>query len=302
MNEANVAETGDRHFIKALSRRSDGKGLFRFAGHLALIAATSAAIWSMSGTWLVVPAMFAQGVALVFLFCALHECVHRTAFASLWLNTLLSNAAGFAVVLPPDAFRAFHLAHHRHTQIPGLDPELDAKRVDTWPRYIWHVSGLKYWTGSIAHLISHGLGRVPERYISPAQSGRVVAEARWFLAGYIVLAAGSVVLDTDVLLRFWILPVVLGQPVLRLYLLAEHGLCPFVGDPFTNTRTTLTTRLVRFLAWNMPYHTEHHAFMSVPFHALPRVHARFRDRLENVEDGYTAFNLRYLKDGLRDRV
>jgi len=139
---------------------------------------------------------------------------------------------------------------------------------------------------------------VPERYVTSALRVRVIAEARWFVAGYALLAVFSVATGNDVLLRYWILPVLLGQPVLRLYLLAEHGLCPFIGDPFANTRTTITTRFVRFLAWNMPYHTEHHAFMGVPFHALPDVHARFKDRLENVSDGYAAFNARYVKEAV----
>lgn len=48
---------------------------------------------------------------------------------------------------------------------------------------------------------------------------------------------------------------------------------------FLNTRTTLTTRVVRFLAWNMPYHAEHHAMPSVPFHKLPVLHDMTAARL-----------------------
>jgi len=288
----------DKRALKALSARSDAKGLVHLVGHLGVIAATSLLVFIFSGTWLVWPAMFAQGVVLVFLFCTVHETMHRTAFASLWLNNFVCHAAGFVTLVPPAWFRAFHLAHHRHTQTPGEDPELDDKRIDTWPRYIWHVSGLKVWVGAVRSLIVHASGRVPERYVSDGLKPRVVAEARWFLAGYAALAAVSVLFGSDALLRYWIVPMLLGQPVLRLYLLAEHGLCPFIGDPFSNTRTTLTTRFVRFLAWNMPYHTEHHAFMGVPFHALPDVHTRFRDRLENVSDGYAAFNARYVREAV----
>lgn len=295
---AKAVRAEDLRAARALSRRSDGKGFARLAGHLALIAATGLAIWAVRDTWLVWPAMAAHGVALAFLFCALHETVHRTAFKRLWLNDAVAHAAGLVVVLPPAWFRAFHLAHHRHTQIPGEDPELDDKRVDTWPRYLWHVSGLKYWVSAVSGLVLHACGRVPERYVAPVLKGRVVAEARWFLAAYAALLAGSLALGTTVLLYGWLLPVVLGQPVLRLYLLAEHGLCPFVGDPFSNTRTTLTTRAVRFLAWNMPYHTEHHAFMGVPFHALPELHERLQGRLENVSDGYADFNLRYVREAV----
>ena len=65
------------------------------------------------------------------------------------------------------------------------------------------------------------------------------------------------------------LPVLLGQPALRLYLLAEHGDCPRVANMFENTRTTFTTAMMRFLAWNMPYHVEHHVYPQVPFYRLP---------------------------------
>ncbi len=57
---------------------------------------------------------------------------------------------------------------------------------------------------------------------------------------------------------------------------------------FENTRTTLTTVAVRRLAWNMPYHTEHHAFPAVPFHALPQAHQLLRERIAVQAPGYLA--------------
>ena len=83
-----------------------------------------------------------------------------------------------------------------------------------------------------------------------------------------------------VLFWVWILPCLPGQPVLRLYLLAEHGRCPFVADMLKNTRTTFTNRIVRFLAWNMPYHVEHHTLPQVPFHRLPDLHDRMQPHLK----------------------
>lgn len=293
-----AARTADHTVAWALSRRSDRAGLARLAGHLGLIAAAGLLVWAAAGTWLVWPAMAVLGVLQVFLFCALHESIHRTAFARPWLNDAVAWLAGLVVMLPPAWFRAFHLAHHRHTQIPGADPELDDKRIDTWPRYLWHVSGLRYWAAALSGLVRHAGGRVRERYVPPALVPRIVAQARLFLAVYAALLAASLAAGSPVLLYGWLLPIVIGQPVLRLYLLAEHGLCRFVGDPFANTRTTLTTRFVRYVAWNMPYHTEHHAYMAVPFHALPELHERLRDRLENVSEGYGAFNLRYVKEAL----
>jgi fatty acid desaturase len=62
---------------------------------------------------------------------------------------------------------------------------------------------------------------------------------------------------------------------------------------FANTRTTFTTGLVRFLAWNMPYHAEHHAWPSVPFHKLPDLHRIARPHLKETEQGYARFARRY---------
>ena len=101
-------------------------------------------------------------------------------------------------------------------------------------------------------------------------------------------------LVSPVLFWVWILPALIGQPALRVYLLAEHGDCPQVASILDNTRTTLTNRLVRLIAWNMPYHVEHHAYPNVPFHALPRLHRRMRDALRVTAPGYAAFTRRYL--------
>jgi fatty acid desaturase len=89
-------------------------------------------------------------------------------------------------------------------------------------------------------------------------------------------------------LALWLAPLLLGQPFLRAYLLAEHGACPLVADMLANTRTTFTNGLVRFLAWNMPFHAEHHAWPSIPFHALPAANALVHDKLRTTAPGYAA--------------
>ncbi len=90
------------------------------------------------------------------------------------------------------------------------------------------------------------------------------------------------------------LPLRLGAPALRGYLLAEHGRCPHVADMLQNSRTTPTNRLVRWLAWNMPYHSEHHAYPAVPFHKLPLMHAMMRRRIGGAP-GYARFNAGYAR-------
>ena len=86
--------------------------------------------------------------------------------------------------------------------------------------------------------------------------------------------------------RYWLFPRILAEPVMRLIQISEHGGCPWIADLLSNTRTTLTLRPIRWLAWNMPFHGEHHAFPNIPFHTLPTLHQHLKSHLENVDQGY----------------
>ena len=86
-----------------------------------------------------------------------------------------------------------------------------------------------------------------------------------------------------------------GQPFLRAYLMAEHTLLPNTDDMLVNTRTTRSNALVRWMAWQMPYHCEHHTFPTIPFHALKATHARIADRLGATSPGYLDFTGKLLR-------
>lgn len=277
--------------VKAeLTKVSDRAGLRHLAGHAGAILLVGALIAAQVPGWpLLLPV---QGVLIVFLFTLEHEATHRTPFASRWLNEGVGHVCGVLLLLPFTWFRYFHLAHHRWTNIAGLDPELEGTKPETRADWLRHVSGWPYWRGMAGVTWRLALGRERAAYLPEPALPRMAREARVLLAIY-ALAALSL-LWSPTLLWVWVLPVILGQPVLRLYLLAEHGDCPQVADMFLNTRTTFTTGAVRFLAWNMPYHTEHHVFPQVPFHRLPALHARMRSHLRVTAEGYAAFSRAYL--------
>lgn len=274
-----------------LTAPSNRAGLRHLAGHLGLIGALGLPVALGLPGWGL--CLLPLGVALVFLFTLEHECTHRTPFASPALNDWVGRACGMVLILPFEWFRYFHLAHHRWTNLPGQDPELEGARPETLRQWLWHVSGLPYWAAMARITLALAFGRGGQaRYLPAPALPRIRAEARAMLVLY-ALAAASLWLS-PLLLWLWLVPVLLGQPFLRLYLLAEHGDCPQVAGMFDNTRTTFTSALVRFLAWNMPYHTEHHVFPAVPFHRLPALHALMRDHLRVTAPGYAAFTRSYL--------
>jgi len=277
-----------------LLAKSDGPGLLRLTVHAGLIWLFGIAIARGCLGWpLLLPL---QGILIVFLFTLLHETLHETPFKTPALNTIVGAITGFALALGPTWFRCFHFAHHRHTHDPERDPELASPKPQTLAAYVKHVSGIPFWITNARGLIVNALGRNADPFVPERARARVALEARLMLAGYVLLAAISYAAGSALLVWVWIIPALLGQPFLRLYLLAEHTNCPHSGNMFENTRTTFTTRLMRLIAWNMPYHAEHHALPTVPFHKLPELHEAVRAHLLTTTDGYARFNGELLRE------
>jgi fatty acid desaturase len=248
---------------------------------------------AIASGWALLPAMLALGLVQVALFAPAHETMHQTAFASRRANTIVGWLVSCPSLLNAQFYTCFHLAHHRHTQIPGHDPELAEPPVSDLKDYVARIVGAAYWSlrlRVIADCWRGDLRRYP--YVSPAAAPRVIRSVR---AMTLLLGGGAIgsalLFGWATPLLFWIGPQLLGQPFLRAYLLAEHTGCSLDGNGLTNTRTTLTSAVVRLLMWNMPYHAEHHLFPSIPFHRLAQAHAAIRDRLAFVQPGYVRWNV-----------
>lgn len=282
--------------LRALSTRSDRAGAARTAIHVLGLAATGTAVALAPGYW-VWPAMFALGLVQVALFAPAHECMHRTAFRSHRANGIIGWLAACPSLLNLDFYRAFHLAHHRHTQIPGQDPELAAIAPDSLGGYLIRLAALSYWRlrlKTVADAWRGDLSAYP--YITPATAPRIILSVR---AMSVVMAGGAIasaaIWGWQTPFLFWIIPQLIAQPPLRAYLLAEHTGCAFTRNGLENTRTTHTNALVRLFMWDMPFHAEHHLYPSIPFHRLADAHAMIGAKLGVVQNGYARWNLSHVR-------
>jgi fatty acid desaturase len=163
-------------------------------------------------------------------------------------------------------YRRFHKWHHRYTRIPGKDPELTDRTPDSLLRYGLELSGLPWWWGKIQGHSRIALGLIEEcEYISEAARDEVIRSTRLQLFVYAMAIGISVFFAQPWFITYWLLPLAVGQPILRFLLLAEHTGCSLDDNSLTNTRTTLTLAPLRFLMWNMPFHAEHHLYASIPY-------------------------------------
>lgn len=276
----------------ALLEQTDAHGLRHFAVHAGTILAGGTLIAMGVPFWPLI--MLIQGLAICFLFTTLHETCHRTPFKTDALNVWVGRICGFLTFLGPEWFRYFHFAHHRFTHDPDHDPELASPKPETRWQYVTYLSGIPETVERVKTLLRNAARPNKDSFVPERGKAKIRTEARVQLALYTAVALASVALGNAVVLYVWLIPFVVAGPFLRAYLLAEHAGCPHVPSMLDNTRTTLTNRVVRALAWNMPYHAEHHAYPAVPFHKLPAFHAHTRPHISHLEDGYGRFNRAYI--------
>ena len=277
--------------LKTLNTRSNAAGFARLSLHLAVLG-VSGFLWGNASGWLKLPALLVYGIGLAMMFCPTHECVHRTAFANSKVNDAVAWWAGLLSFYNSTFYRYYHKWHHRYTQIAGKDPELDDPKPDNWGQYLWRMSGIPWWRDKVMGHAKVALGNVDGCYYLPKSShADVIRSTRLQLGAYIVMGLVAAALGHPwFIVTYWLLPLAVGQPVLRFVLIAEHMDCSDDNNPLTNTRTTLTLWPVRFLMWNMPYHAEHHMYPSIPFHALPSAHQSLKEYWGQLDVGYVRVN------------
>ena len=283
--------------LKHLNVRSNREGLIQLAGNLSIMG-ISGYLWITGANWIIkLPALIIYGFSLAAMFAPLHECCHRTAFANNALNDLIAWWAGVLSGYNSTFYRRYHKWHHRYTQIEGKDPELEDPKPNNIQEYLAEISSYNWWLGKFKthyHVATGKMENCP--YIAEDARDSVIRSTRLQLAVYGVAIAISLGFQQPWFITLWLLPLAVGQPILRFILLAEHTGCSNDNNPLTNTRTTLTWFPVKFMMWNMPYHAEHHLYPSIPFHALLQAHQELKEHLAVVDDGYLNVNRNIVKN------
>ncbi len=279
--------------LKELLTRRDAPAWWRLGGHLLFLLVTG---WAWLAYWyplpgmapmplvVAMPALVLYGLGLATMFAPMHECVHRTAFKTNSCNDAVGWFAGLLSFYNSTFYRHYHGWHHRFTQIAGKDPELEDRKPTSFIGYLIEISGLTWWVGKIRTHLLLAAGRIDDRPYVPAQArAEVIRSVRLQLLTYAVLIAASLWFESWWFALGWLIPLIIGEPFLRVFVLSEHTGCTHDGDRYGNTRTTYTLPLVRFLMWEMPFHAEHHRHPAAPFHALERLHAKMRPHLKHLD-------------------
>ncbi len=281
--------------LRALNERSDMRGGLQMASHIgAIIAAGILHGFAMGSLW-VIATGFVLGVLLNFLYAAQHELSHATVFKTRKLNELFGRAIGFVMIFPRDFDQIMHFAHHQYTQNWEKDGEL-VREPYTLRSYLLWLFGLTYWRNRIWGVIRRGRGVILEPFIRTEEHAKVIRESRLHLLGYGVIALASLIAGSWAVLTFWLIPMMLTKPVHQLQNTIEHLGLSHEDDILQNTRSTRTNALMRWLCWQMPYHTAHHSFPSVPFWKLRALNTKLESAAGEVHRmGWIEFQIEVIK-------
>lgn len=261
--------------LRKLMQRSDLRGSLQLGSHLGALAATGGLLWATWGSLWAVPLFMIHGVLINFLYAGQHELSHGTVFATKGINVLFGRIFGFVLIYPRDFDKIQHWAHHQHTQNWEKDGEL-VREPYTLRTYLLWFWGLTYWQTRVTRIVRFCRGVVVEPYIRPGEHALVIREARIHAALYAMIAVISLAAGSWAAIILWLAPMVVMKPVHQLQNTIEHLGLSHKDDILENTRSTRTNALMRWLCWQMPYHTAHHTFPSVPFWQLSELDAEMR--------------------------
>ncbi|MFK7943100.1 MAG: fatty acid desaturase [Paracoccaceae bacterium] len=281
--------------LRTLNQKSDLYGWLQMGSHLGAIAIMVCAHALAMGSWWMLVTGFVLGVLLNFLYAAQHELSHSTVFATRGLNEFWGRVIGFTMLFPRDFDQVMHFAHHRWTQDWERDGEL-VREPYTLRTYLLWFFGLTYWRNRFVGIIRRARGIIIEPYIRKDEEAKVILESRIHVAIYIAILAVSLALGNWWWLTFWILPMILTKPVHQLQNTIEHLGLSHEDNILENTRSTRTNAVMRWLCWQMPYHTAHHTFPSVPFWKLRDLNSRIEAQAGEVwRMGWVEFQIELIR-------
>lgn len=257
--------------LRELCAPSNWAGVRQASSHIGALLLTGSMLWWLRSTMWAVPLFMAHGILLNFLYAGQHELSHWTVFRTAWPNEWLGRVFGFVVFYPRTFDQIQHIAHHRFTQDWEKDGELNRAGYTRASFLLW-ISSITYWYTRWRRIVRFCAGIVTEPYLPASRHPELIREARIHLAGYIAIAVLSLALHSWAAVLLWLAPMLAMKCVHQLQNTIEHLGLPHEANVLLNTRSTRTNAVMRWMAWQMQYHTAHHAFPGVPFHRLKELH------------------------------
>lgn len=263
-----------------ITRVSSWRGIWLVMHCWAVIIAVIAiaTYWGNPAGWVL--AVVLVGGRQLGLAILMHDAAHGLLHPKRRFNNFLGQwPTGAAAGTDLQAYRTYHLTHHRYTQ-QAEDPDLSLSRpfpvspASMRRKVIRDLTGQVFFKQRTAQAVmamrAFGPDKKEQNFFIGKAFGRFLAVQAGLLTLSLLLYGWTP------FLIWFVAMATTFQLFLRIRNIAEHA-CTTTGshDPFSHARTTRANWIERLTVapyW-VNYHSEHHLFMGVPCYNLPLAHA-----------------------------
>ena len=217
---------------------------------------------------IIVVAYLVGGVINQALLLAIHEISHNLAFKRPFLNRCFGFFVNLPIGVPVSAaFREYHLLHHTHQGVDGLDTDIPTHFEARWVKgsllkFIWvMLQGFAY--------AFRPLFMLPLR------------PTRWVVANLVVQVA------FDVVIYQWLgLKALAYFPISALIVMGLHPIAGhYIAEHYVTAEPQETYSYygpLNLLTFNVGYHNEHHDFPYIAGSRLPKLRAQAREYYDTL--------------------
>ena len=249
------------------------------------------------GIWADIICACIGGIGLGGLAVLVHESSHSL-FTHKRIDRWIGFLCGLPILVSANTYKLLHMNHHKFVRTEDDPDDIENMPVSSHWLPIFYI--LILFVGAYLYIIHVPISAWK---ISKKNRRSFLAET---LAVWLFIAAGWVLLPSNVIIQMWLLPLIVGAQIVSIRSISEHGLTS-TGNEFVDTRTVLSNPAVSFLGCNVNYHLEHHLYPGIPWYNLPRLHFLLKDEFQkagaSVYGSYTEFYLdlfKVFRDGIRN--
>jgi len=221
-----------------------------------------------------------------------HQCLHNTAYRSTGWNRFVGVLLGLPTLVSFSDYQCSHMKHHRLLGTPA-DREFfnyDYESLTTMRYFIPHMLMFPHHRNVARSIACAVRGRMTRQDCTPRMAERIRAEYQIMAVMFVAMVGITIVFQTPMFLKLWLIPVLIAIPTHALIELPEHFGCNNkTTDVLKNTRTITAGKIAVWFTNGNNYHVEHHWLPSVPNDRFPELHQRLSTDIKYLETSYWSF-------------
>lgn len=229
-----------------------------------------------------------------------HQCLHSTAYKVRIWNRIVGVILGVPSLVSYSDYQNSHLKHHRLLGTPE-DKEFfnySYQKLNSLRALIPHLWMVRHYRDVAGYIAKSVAGKlVREKQATTKMAKKIRSEYRIMAAFFTGMIVLTVVFQTPIFIKLWLVPFLIAVPAHALIELPEHiGCNTKVPNVLENTRTIKASKLAVWFVDGNNYHVEHHWLPGVPNDKFPVLHQRVVGKVEYLEESYWSFYKRFLKN------